>query len=455
MSATPETVKPSPEARRQAIAGLRAAALRHDAEDPLRSFREQFSLPFGALGHGAPLEPAQGMASSAAVYLCGHSLGLAPRAARCYVDEELDRWQHSAVEGHFHGPRPWVSYHELLAPGLALLAGAEPGEVVAMNSLTVNLNLLLISFYRPTRERWKILLEAGAFPSDRYAVASHARLHGFDPAEAIVEIKARAGESCLREEDVERLLAEEGSRIATVLLPGVQYLTGQVFDMQRLAAAARTQGCVVGFDLAHAIGNVPLRLHDWNADFAVWCSYKYLNAGPGAIGGCFVHARHARRTDLPRLAGWWGHDAVSRFDMPELFAAMPGAQGWQLSNPPIFAAAPLLASLQLFAAAGLPALFDKSRRLSSFMLELLAPCGDFLEIVTPPEKARHGCQISLRLRPGVAHRLQGQELHERLQRRGIFGDWREPDILRAAPVPLYNSFEDVWKFAAALCEELA
>jgi kynureninase len=409
-----------------------AAAL--DATDPLAWLRQEFHLPLRA--DGTPC-----------IYLCGHSLGLQPKRAAPFVGEELERWATLGVEGHFEGPRPWLSYHEQLTRGLASLVGALPLEVVAMNSLTVNLHLMLASFYRPTGERNALLIEQQAFPSDRYAVASVLQAHGVEPTSALIEASPRANETSIRTEDLLALIEREGHRIATIVLPGVQYLTGQSYDLQRIVAVGHRQGCVVGFDLAHAIGNVALHLHDWNADFAVWCSYKYLNAGPGAIGGCFVHERHAQRNDLPRLAGWWGHDKHSRFAMPQSFSALPGAEGWQLSNPPILSAAPLLASLELFERAGLEALQAKSRRLTAYLESLLDAVGDALTILTPRDPQARGAQLSLRLnRPP----REARRVHEQLLHGGVMCDWREPDVIRVAPVPMYNTFTDIAAFVATL-----
>ena len=412
----------------------RASAARLDAADTLASLRNEFHLPRRADG-------------SRLVYLCGHSLGLAPKAAARFVNEELESWARHAVDGHFDSQRPWLPYHEQFSDSLARLAGAVPDEVVAMNSLTVNLHLMLTSFYRPTAQRHKLLIEKRAFSSDRYAVVSQIEQHGFDPGNSLLEIAPRPGESSVRTEDVCELLEREGAQIATVLLPGVQYLSGECFDMQAIAACALRQGCRVGFDLAHAIGNVPLRLHDWNADFAVWCSYKYLNAAPGAIGGCFVHERHARAFDLPRHAGWWGHDKASRFAMPETFSPLPGAQGWQLSNPPILAAAPLLASLQLFDRAGLPALRQKSIALTGYLESLLQQLQDSVSILTPADPGARGAQLSLRLHRSAA---EARQVQSELTERGYICDWREPDVIRVAPVPLYNQFVEVWEFVEGL-----
>jgi kynureninase len=411
----------------------RAEALALDAQDPLAPWREQFHVP--AKPDGTPC-----------IYLCGHSLGLMPRAVRARVNEELDAWQAHGVEGHFTGARPWVNYHEQLRPGLAVLTGALPIEVVAMNSLTVNLHLLLVSFYRPTPERYKILIEQGAFPSDRYAAVAHLRWHGFDPATALIEVAPRPGETLLRDEDLLEHIDREGQAIALVLLPGTQYLTGQVLDLAPLIERAHARGAMVGLDLAHTIGNLPLQLHALNTDFAVWCSYKYLNGGPGALAGCFVHERHAQAS-LPRLAGWWGHDSASRFAMPNEFQSLPGAEGWQVSNPPILSSAPLLASLEVFASAGIERLRDKSVALTGFLERLLRPLEPALEIITGAAPASRGCQLSIRLHrpPAEARRVQLQ-----LGDRGIVCDWREPDVVRIAPVPLYNSFADVWDFVATL-----
>jgi len=417
----------------------RAAAQRLDAGDPLAAFRADFHIPIRKDG-------------AAAVYLCGHSLGLAPKGAARFVNEELDAWARLGVDSHFDSARPWLSYHEQLSGSLARLAGASPLEVVAMNSLTVNLHLMLASFYRPTSERHKIVIEKRAFSSDRYAVASQIRLHGYDPATSLLEIGPQQDDATIRTSDICELIEREGSTIATVVLPGVQYLSGQCFDMAAIAACARRQGCKIGFDLAHAIGNVELELHDWNADFAVWCSYKYLNGGPGAIGGCFVHERHAQALDLPRLAGWWGHDKTTRFDMPEVFRALPGAEGWQISNPSILSAAPLLASLASFDHAGMQRLRKKSVSLTAYLESLLNQrLRDSLTILTPTDPAARGCQLSLRLRRPPA---EARAVHSLLTDRGYICDWREPDVIRVAPVPMYNQFVEVWEFVQALQEAL-
>jgi kynureninase len=386
------------------------------------------------------------------VYLAGHSLGLQPKAAADLVAQELEDWRRLGVLGHHRARRPWIAYHESLAASLARLVGAAADEVVAMNSLTVNLHLMMVSFFRPTPGRSGVLIERSAFPSDRYAIVSQLQCHGLDAAQHLIEAAPRPGERCLRTADLLALIEREGPRLALVLLPGVQYLTGQCLDLAPLIAAAHRAGAAVGLDLAHAVGNTPLALHDWNADFAVWCSYKYLNAGPGAIGGCFVHARHGANGALPRFAGWWGHDKAARFDMGPDFRPIGGAEGWQISNPPILSTAPLLASLELFDAAGFERLRRKSLALTAYFRARLhaLPAGS-VEIITPEAQTAHGCQLSLRLvRPAAAAR----RCHDRLAAAGVIGDWREPDILRLAPAPLYNSFSDVHaavdRLAAAL-----
>jgi kynureninase len=382
------------------------------------------------------------------VYLSGHSLGLQPKAAAQFVEEELADWRRLGVLGHHEAGRPWIDYHEALAGPLAELVGAAPGEVVAMNSLTVNLHLMMVSFFRPDGARTKILMEQSAFPSDRYAVVSQLEFHGLTAAGSLVEVEPRPGERALRTEDLICAIEREGPRLALVLLPGVQYLTGQCLDLPPLIAAARRAGAAVGLDLAHSAGNTALHLHDWNADFAVWCSYKYLNGGPGAVGGCFVHERHAGAEPIPRFAGWWGHARATRFRMPLDFAPMEGAQGWQLSNPPILSTAPLLASLDVFKRATLPRLREKSLSLTGYLERLvrgLLP--GLIEIITPAAPEQRGCQLSLRI-DKPAH--EARRAFERLGAAGVIADWREPDVLRLAPTPLYNSYSDVFNAVDAL-----
>ena len=403
-----------------------------DAQDPLAGFRERFHIP--AAADGTP-----------ETYLCGHSLGLQPKSVADAVTAELDKWGRLGVKGHFEGDLPWAPYHEVLADDMAALVGGEPGEVVTMNSLTANLHLMMVSFYRPTPDRHKILIEDHAFPSDRYAVESQIRFHGYDPASSLCVVTPRDGEALIRDEDVQETLEREGESIALVMLPGVQYYTGQVFDMAAIVRQAHAKGCVVGFDLAHAAGNIPLRLHDWDADFAVWCTYKYLNSGPGAVAGCFVHARHGNDTDLPRFAGWWGHDKASRFAMGPDFKAIPGAEGWQLSNPPILSLAAIRASLEVFRTAGFMApLRAKSERLTGYLEWLLRETlGEAVDIITPRDPDARGCQISLTVTGGS---FSGRDLFEHLEARGVIGDWREPNVIRVAPVPLYNRYEDCHRF---------
>jgi kynureninase len=418
------------------VTALRAAdALQRDAADALTGFAAEFHHPCDSTGREL-------------VYLCGHSLGLQPRSAADYVRQELSDWQQMAVLGHDAAKRPWISYHERAAAPLAALTGALESEVVAMNSLTVNLHLMMVSFFRPSGARNCILIEKSAFPSDRYAIVSQLNFHGLSAEEHLIEIEPRAGERCLRTEDLLDRIYGEGPRLALVVLPGVQYLTGQSLDLEPLIAAARRSGAAVGLDLAHSVGNTPLELHDWNADFAVWCSYKYLNAGPGAIGGCFVHQRHALSFDLPRFAGWWGNDKSTRFRMEPQFHPMEGAEGWQVSNPSVLAFAPLLASLEIFGRAGLARLREKSASLSAFLRRLIKErLPGEVEIVTPEAPEAAGCQLSLRLDPAA---FNLRRCHEQLAAAGVIGDWREPDILRLAPVPLYNSYRDVFTAVEAL-----
>ena len=411
-----------------------ACALALDRADELAPCRDGFALPRRADG-------------SAEIYFCGDSLGLQPRRAEAYVLEELHTWRDAAVRGHFEPPRPWLSYHELVTDGLARLVGARSSEVVAMNSLSVNLHLMLTSFYRPSSGRFKILMEDHAFPSDAYAVHSHVRARGLDPDRAIVRVVPRTGEELLRHDDIETAIAREGGALALVLWPGVQYYTGQAFDLAALVRAGHCAGALVGFDLAHAAGNLLLSLHDWDADFACWCSYKYLNAGPGAVAGCFVHERHAADRDRPRLAGWWGHDKATRFRMGSDFDPIPTAEGWQLSNPPILSLAPLRASLELFDAVGMARLRQKSLALTGFLEFLLdRRFGEAIEIVTPRDPDARGCQLSIRVRGGPP----GRQLLARLARAGVACDFREPDVVRVAPTPLYNTFDEVRRFVEIL-----
>ena len=403
-----------------------------DNEDPLRAQRKRFHFP----------EPKKGIEP---IYFTGNSLGLMPKKAKEYVDEELEDWARLAVDGHIHARHPWLPYHEFLTEQMARVIGAQPIETVVMNSLTVNLHLLMVSFFKPQGDRRKVVIENGAFPSDRYAVESQIRCHGLDPRECLIELAPREGESTIRTEDIVATIEREGANIALVMLGGVNYYTGQAFEMKAIAEAGHKAGALVGFDLAHAAGNLELKIHDWGVDFAVWCSYKYLNGGPGAVGGAFIHERHAQSFDLCRLAGWWGHDKETRFLMGPEFKPLTGAEGWQISNPPILQMAALRASLETFDEAGMPALVEKSRNLTGYLESLIDDIADErMEIITPRDPGQRGCQLSIRVRNA------GRSLHESLVAAGVYADWREPDVIRVAPVPLYNSFTDVARFADVL-----
>jgi kynureninase len=415
-------------------------ALQLDADDPLRQFREKFHLPLGK--DGKPL-----------IYFAGNSLGLMPKSARKIVEQELDDWAKLAVDAHLDGATPWYSYHETLREPAARLVGAKPSEVICMNSLTVNLHLMMATFYRPTKSRFKILMEEPAFPSDTYAIKTQIVHHGFDPKEALVLARPREGEFAIRQDDIEAVLEKQGDQIALVLFAGVNFFTGQLFDIEKITAAAQKRGITIGVDLAHAIGNVPLAMHDWNVDFAVWCSYKYLNSGPGAVAGAFVHERHAHNRELPRLAGWWGNDPATRFRMqlePE-FVPVPSADAWQISNPPIFSMAPLRASLSIFdEAGGMEALRTKSIKLTGYLQFLLECEPDGRQkrytVITPRETNERGCQLSI-----LVHE-HPKELFGKLEAAGVKCDFREPNVIRAAPTPLYNTFHEVWRFANVLGE---
>ncbi|MCB9283145.1 MAG: kynureninase [Lewinellaceae bacterium] len=398
-----------------------------DQVDPLRGYRDQFYFP---QHNGKDV-----------LYFCGNSLGLQPKGVEKALLDELEQWRTYGVEGHFKGEMPWMYYHKFLARQTAHIAGAKEEEVVVMNTLTTNLHLMMVSFYRPTKERFKIIMEAGAFPSDQYAVESQVRFHGFDPETAIVEIAPRDGEDHLQTEDIIRTIKEQGPSAALILFGGVNYYTGQFFDLPAIVREGHHAGACVGFDLAHAAGNLPLQLHDWGADFAVWCSYKYLNSGPGGPSGVFVHQRHHLNLDLPRFAGWWGHDEAQRFLMKKGFHPMSGAAGWQLSNAQIFPMAAHKASLDLFEQAGMENLREKSLRLTAyleFIIDELNRKGHQYHILTPRDPAQRGCQLSLLIGN------HGRELFNYLTDHGVICDWREPNVIRLAPVPMYNSFEDIW-----------
>lgn len=409
----------------------RAWAQAQDAQDPLHRFRAEFIFP-----------QHQGQDS---IYLCGNSLGLQPKTVRHYVEDELQNWATRGVKGHFNGDKPWTEYHKFMAEPLGRVVGAKPEEVIVMNTLTVNLHLLMVSFYRPAGKRFKIIMEDHAFPSDQYTVESQVRFHGYDPADAIIEVAPRAGEHTLRTEDILAEIDKHGDEIALVLFSGLQYYTGQYFDIPAITAKGHEVGAIVGWDLAHAAGNLPLQLHDWNVDFATWCSYKYLNSGPGAPSGAFVHERHAHNRDLPRFAGWWGHNEEERFLMKKGFDPIPGAAGWQLSNAPIMAMAPHLASLEVFDQAGIQALRQKSMRLTAYLEYLLSQHEGKFTIITPRDPEARGAQLSILTQPD-----NGPAIFKYISDNGVIADWREPNVIRVAPAPIYNSYEDVWRFADLL-----
>ena len=371
------------------------------------------------------------------IYLCGNSLGLQAKRTKAFINQELEDWATFGVEGHFHAKNPWLPYHEFLAESYAKIVGAKQSEVVAMNTLTVNLHLMLVSFYRPTKNRHKIIIEADAFPSDIYAVESQIKYHGLSPDTSLIKLKPRVGESAIRTEDIEEIIHSQGEDIALIMLGGVNYYTGQVFDFERITKLAQAKAINVGFDLAHGAGNVKLELHNWGVDFAIWCSYKYLNSGPGSVAGAFVHEKH-HNSDLPRFAGWWGHNKESRFKMPDEFNPIKSVEGWQLSNPPILSLAAIRASLSIFDEVGMEKLVSKSKKLTDYLVFLLNTIEtDRIEIITPKER---GCQISIRVKNG------SKELFDKITAKGVVADWREPDVIRVAPVPLYNSFSDVFNF---------
>lgn len=407
-----------------------AIAIELDQADELASYRNDFIFPKNQRGQDF-------------LYFAGNSLGLQPKKTRQFINDELDDWAKLGVEGHLNARHPWLPYHELVCEKLARVVGAMPIEVVAMNSVTVNLHLMMTSFYRPNKTRHKIIIEGGAFPSDQYAVQSQIKLHGFKLEDSLVELKPRLGEDNLRSEDILATIEKSGSELALVLLGNVNYLTGQYYNISEITRAAHKVGARVGFDLAHGAGNLELKLHDDDVDFAVWCHYKYLNAGPGAIGGCFVHEKHGHDFSLPRLAGWWGHNKSSRFKMGPNFDPIPGAEGWQISNPPIFQLAALRASLEIFDAARMPRLAKKSRALTAFLEKQIKDL-PALSVVTPSNPEERGTQISLR-----AKNL-GQEFTHTLQQKGVICDFREPDIIRVAPAPLYTRYQDIIKLVEVL-----
>ena len=399
-------------------------SLQLDEKDELKRYRNEFHIPLQKNGQEH-------------IYLCGNSLGLQAKRTKSFINQELEDWATFGVEGHFHAKNPWLPYHEFLAESYAKIVGAKQSEVVAMNTLTVNLHLMLVSFYRPTKNRHKIIIEADAFPSDIYAVESQIKYHGLSPDTSLIKLKPRVGESAIRTEDIEEIIRSQGEDIALIMLGGVNYYTGQVFDFERITKLAQAKAINVGFDLAHGAGNIKLELHNWGVDFAIWCSYKYLNSGPGSVAGAFVHEKH-HNSDLPRFAGWWGHNKESRFKMPDEFNPIKSVEGWQLSNPPILSLAAIRASLSIFDEVGMEKLVSKSKKLTDYLVFLLNTIEtDRIEIITPKER---GCQISIRVKNG------SKELFDKITAKGVVADWREPDVIRVAPVPLYNSFSDVFNF---------
>jgi len=406
-------------------------ARKADSQDPVQDFRRRFYIP----QHNG----------KDSIYFIGNSLGLQPRTVSQYVRQELDDWATLGVEGHFHAKNPWLPYHEAFPKELSKIVGCLPNEVVVMNSLTVNLHLLMVSFYRPTKKRYKIICEAKAFPSDQYAFESQAAYHGFDPADAVIEVSPRNGEHTLRTEDIVSTIRKHADSAAIVLFGGVNYYTGQYFDIKTISNAAHAAGAYAGFDLAHVAGNVEIHLHDWDVDFACWCSYKYLNSGPGGVGGIHIHEKHVADKTLPRFAGWWGHSKEDRFKMEKGFNAIPTAEGWQLSNAPILSMAAHKASLDIFGEAGMEKLHAKRRMLTGYLHFVLGDINNkrtekVIEVITPSDENERGCQVSMLMLK------KGREIFDALMEQGVFADWREPNVIRVAPVPLYNTFEDVWRF---------
>jgi len=407
-------------------------ALSLDAKDELRKYRDKFHIPLQKNGEEH-------------IYMCGNSLGLQPKRTKEFLNQELEDWATFGVEGHFHAKNPWMPYHEFLTESYAKIVGAKPTEVVAMNTLTVNLHLMMVSFYQPTEKRHKIIIEGDAFPSDIYAVESQIKHHGHSPKTSLIKLRPRDGESAIRTEDIQTIIEREGDEISLIMLGGVNYYTGQVFDFENITKLGHAKGINVGFDLAHAAGNIKLELHKWGVDFAVWCSYKYLNSGPGSVAAAFVHEKH-HATNLNRFAGWWGHNKEDRFKMPDSFNPIQSAEGWQLSNPPILSLAAIRASLSIFDEVGMDKLVAKSKELTNFLLFLLDSIEtDRIEIITPEER---GCQLSIRVKNG------NKILFDAITEKGVVADWREPDVIRVAPIPLYNSYQDVFNFYSILKEEL-
>ncbi len=410
----------------------RQFAIDMDRQDPLQLYRSKFHFP--TQDNGEPY-----------LYFCGNSLGLQPITVQHSINQELEDWRKYGVEGHIHARNPWLPYHEFLTDSMAKIVGGKAHEVVVMNTLSVNLHLMMVSFYRPTKTRYKILIEHDAFPSDKYAVASQVKFHGFDPSIAIIELKAREGEYTIRKEDIEMAIHTSGHEIALVMIGNTNYYTGQLFDMKAITDIAHMHGCMVGFDCAHGAGNVPLNLHESGADFAVWCSYKYLNSGPGSVGGCFVHERHASDRAIPRFEGWWGHNKATRFGMRDAFDPIYGAEAWQLSNPPILSLAAIKASLDIFESAGMANLITKSKSLTAYLEFLIhAMDNENIHIITPADPDQRGAQLSIRVAKA------DKSVYDKLISQGVIADWREPDVIRVAPTALYNSYVDVFDFVEIL-----
>jgi len=403
-----------------------------DQNDELAPYRDQFHIPKDKDGNEW-------------IYMTGNSLGLQPKSTKSYINQELEDWANLGVEGHTEAKNPWLPYHEFLTESMAKVVGAKPIEVIVMNTLTANLHFMMVSFYQPTKSRYKIVIEADAFPSDKYAVESQLRHHGYDDKDGLILWKARAGEELARYEDLEAIMESQGDEIALIMIGGVNYYTGQYFDLKRITELGHKHGCIVGFDCAHGAGNVELNLHDSGADFAVWCTYKYLNSGPGSLAGCFVHERHAHNKDLNRFTGWWSHNKQTRFNMRHEFDVLPGAEGWQLSNPPILSMAAIKASLDIFNEVGMKKLNEKSRSLTGYFEFLLKQLGeDVIKIITPIDPNERGCQLSIQV-------LNADKiLHDKLTEAGVISDWREPDVIRCAPVPLYNTYQDVYHMVEKL-----
>ena len=403
-----------------------------DQEDPISYLRNEFHIPRDKEGKEW-------------LYFTGNSLGLQPKITSKYIEQELDDWANFGVEGHFEAKNPWLSYHELLTDTMAKVVGAKPVEVVVMNTLTTNLHLLMVSFYQPSKTKYKIIIESDAFPSDRYAVQSQLSFHGFDPDEALIEWKPKEGKELLELEDLKSILDSQGDDVALLLIGGVNYYTGQYLDIKKIAELGHAKKCMVGIDLAHGVGNIQPNLHDSGVDFAAWCTYKYLNSGPGSLSGLFVHEKHAQRKDLPRFAGWWNHNKETRFNMRQPFDVMSGAEGWQLSNPPILSMAAIKASLDIFEKVGMDALVKKSKKLTGFFEYLVNEiASDTIKIITPTNPNERGCQLSLQVKNA------DKNLHKKLTENNIITDWREPDVIRCAPVPMYTSFEDVYHMVTIL-----